>query len=65
MFRLHAILVDTFQKVRFSINEIVAGRDQRSRRYPSKNALFHILSLADQLHQSKSTNPAGPMCGKI
>lgn len=34
-------------------------------RHPSKNASFDILSLADQLHQSKSTNPDALDRGKI
>ena len=40
------------------------GQD-RSGRHPTKNALFDILSLADHLHQSKSTLPGGPIDGKV
>lgn len=34
-------------------------------RHPTKDALFDILSLANQLHRSKSTIPDGPEPGKI
>lgn len=33
--------------------------------HPSKNASFDILSLADQLHRSKSVTPDGPEPRKI
>lgn len=34
-------------------------------KHPQKDAAFDILSLADQLHLSKSTDPKGPEQGKI
>ena len=34
-------------------------------RHPPKDASFDILSLADQLYRSRSTNPDGPKPGKI
>lgn len=34
-------------------------------RHSTKDASFNILSLADQLYQSRSTNPDGPKPGKI
>lgn len=36
-----------------------------SGRHPPKDASFDILSLADQLYQSRSTKPEGPEPGKI
>lgn len=50
--------------MRLSLNRIVAGR-QRSSNHPIKNALFNILSLADQLYRSKSTIPDSPGTSKI
>lgn len=44
---------------------IIANDEQRSGKYPTKNILFDILSLADQLYWSKSTNPDGPKYRKI
>lgn len=64
MFQLHALLIDTLYKVRLSFNEIVAGR-QRGGNYLIKDALFDILSLADQLYRAKSTIPDGSGPGKI
>lgn len=64
MFRLHALSVDTLRKVRLSLNKTVVGR-QRSGYHPTKDASFDILSLADQLHRSRSTHPNGPERGKI
>ncbi len=40
------------------------GRERKGP-HPQKNALFNILSLANQLHISKSTYPQGPKHGKI
>ena len=42
----------------------MTARDHKGR-HPEKNVPFDILSLADQLHQSKSTIPEGPEPGKI
>ena len=64
MFRLHALSVDALKKVRSSMNRIVIGRE-REGYHPQKDALFDILSLANQLHRSKSTYPEGPEYGKI
>lgn len=46
------------------MKEIIVGRERKGR-HPEKNSSFDILSLADQLHQSKSTNPDGPQKEKI
>ncbi len=62
MFRLHALSVDALHKVRLSLNRIVVGR-QRGGNHPIKDALFDILSLANQLYRSKSTIPDGPSTG--
>ena len=64
MFRLHALLVDTLCKVGLSLNKIVAGQ-QKGGNHPIKDALFDILSLADQLYRSKSTIPDSPGTGKM
>lgn len=64
MFRLHALSVDTLKKVRSSMNRIIIGQE-RGGRHPQKDSSFDILSLADQLHRSKSTIPEGPEQGKI
>lgn len=47
------------------MNRIIAGRKQRIERHSIKDASFDILSLADQLYQSKLTNPDGSKRGKI
>ena len=64
LFRLHALSVNALRKVRTSMNRIVIGRE-RDGKHPQKDASFDILSLADQLHRSKSTDPKGPEQGKI
>lgn len=64
IFRLHALLFNTFQKVRFSINKVIANRDQ-SVKYLTKDASFNILSLANQLYRLKSSHSDGPKYGKI
>lgn len=46
MFQLHALSVDALSKVRRLINRIIIGR-KRSERYPIKDALFDIQSIAD------------------
>lgn len=46
------------------MNRVVVGK-QRDGYHPQKDASFDILSLADQLHRSKSTYPKGPERGKI
>ena len=52
------------RKVRCLINQIIVEK-QRDGYHPQKEALFDILSLANQLHRSKSTYPKGPERGKI
>lgn len=64
LFRLHALSVNALRKVRTSMNRIVIGRE-RNGKHPQKDASFDILSLADQLYRSKSTDPKGPEQGKI
>lgn len=64
MFRLHALPVDFLRKVRSSLNKVIVGRE-RSGYHLTKDPSFDILSLADQLHRSKSTDPSGPEQGKI
>lgn len=64
MFKLHALSVDALTKIRQVMNYIIIGRE-RSGRHPTKDAAFDILSLVDQLYQSKSTLPEGPKPEKI
>lgn len=64
MFRLHALLVDTLRKVKSSINRIIIGRE-RDGYHPQKDSSFDILSMADQLHRSRSTYLEGSKRGKI
>lgn len=64
LFRLHALSVDSLQKLRRSMNKVIVARDRKGR-HPEKDASLDILSLADQLHRSKSTDPQGPEPGKI
>lgn len=45
--------------MRFFLNKIVV-KWQKSGNYPIKNALFNILSLANQLYRSKSIILDGP-----
>lgn len=64
MFWLHALSVDALRKVRSSMNRIVVGKERDEYR-PTKDTSFDILSLADQLHRSKSTYSEGSEHGKI
>lgn len=64
MFWLYALSVDSLRKIRSSINKIIVGRE-RSGLHREKDASFDMLSLADQLYQSKSTCPEGLERGKI
>lgn len=59
MFKLHALIVDLLSKVRQSMNRVVISRE-RKEGHPTKDALFDILSLADQLYRSQSTIFDGP-----
>lgn len=54
MFKLHLLSVDALDKIRKVMNQVVVGRN-RTGRHPTKDLSFDILSLADQLYQSKST----------
>lgn len=64
IFCLHALSVDSLCKVRSSFNKVIVGRE-RSGYHPTKDRSFDILSLADQLHRSKSIDPCGPKQEKI
>ena len=46
------------------MNCVIIGKE-REGFCSQKNTLFDILSLANQLHRSKSTYPEGPERGKI
>lgn len=46
------------------MNRIIIGRERKGC-HPKKNLSFDILSLADQLHQSKSIMLKGPKQEKI
>ena len=59
MFWVHALSVGALKKLRFSMNQIVIGREKEGY-YPQKDTLFDILSLVNQLHRFKSTYPEGP-----
>lgn len=63
-FKQHALSVDTLDKVRRAMNRVVIGRE-KSGYHPKKDALFDIISLADQLYQFRSTTPDGSHRGKI
>ncbi len=64
MFRFHTLLVDALRKVRSFINRIVISTEKDGY-HLQKDASFDILSLANQLHWSKSTYPESPEQGKI
>ncbi len=64
MSKLHALSVDTLTKIRAEMNKVIIGK-KRSGRHPTKDALFDILSLADQLYHFRSTTPDGFEPGKI
>ncbi|MCJ1464122.1 hypothetical protein MMC07_002735, partial [Pseudocyphellaria aurata] len=55
LFHLHALSVETLRTVRSGMNRVVIGH-QRKGYHLQKDASFDILSLADQLHRSHSTN---------
>lgn len=46
MFRPHASLVDIFQNIRSSINQIKISR-MKDGYHPTKNSSFNILGIAD------------------
>ncbi|MCJ1346490.1 hypothetical protein MMC31_004707 [Peltigera leucophlebia] len=64
MFRLHALSVDPLRQIRRIMNKIVIGRERKGN-HTEKDSSFDILSLADQLYWSKSTDPDGPQRGKL
>lgn len=64
MFRLYILSVDFLHKVRSSLNKVIVGQE-KSGYHPTKNPSFDIFILADQLHQSKSTDLCGLKQEKI
>lgn len=54
MLKLYSLIVSTFIKVWHAINKVIVGQKQK-RRHPTKDAFFGILSLANPLHQWRST----------
>lgn len=58
MFQLHVLSVNTLTKIRRFINKIIIEQEY-SLRHLTKNALFDIQSLVDQLYQLRSTIPDG------
>lgn len=64
IFKFHALSVDALIKIRVRINKVIIGKEQ-SERHLTKNVLFDILNLADQLHCSRSTTSDGPEPRKI
>ncbi|MCJ1344729.1 hypothetical protein MMC31_002932, partial [Peltigera leucophlebia] len=64
LFRVHALMVDSLQKLRRAMNKTITARVHKGR-HPEKDSSFDILSLVDQLHRSKSNVPEGPEQGKI
>lgn len=64
LFCLHALTVDSLQKLRRAMNKTITARENKGL-HPEKDASFDILTLADQLHRSKSTIPEGPEPGNF
>lgn len=64
LFKQHSLSVSHFLAVKQAMNQIIIGRE-RSGKHSTKIAASDILSLADQLYQSKSTDPKGPEPGKL
>lgn len=58
MFKLYALSVNLLTKIKVGMNKVIINREQIGR-YPTKDALFDILSLADQLYCSWSTTSNG------
>lgn len=48
------MIVDTFKKMKTSMNQIIIDQEQRER-YPYKDSSLNILSLVNQLYRSKTT----------
>lgn len=55
--------MDVLIKIKVGMNKVIIGREH-SGRDPTKNTLFDILSLADQLYYSLSATLDGLMPGK-
>lgn len=51
MFKLYALSVNLLTKIKVGMNKVIINREQIGR-YPTKDALFYILGLADQLYYS-------------
>lgn len=64
IFKLYALSVDALAKIRKVINQVIIKREQ-NRKHSTKDALFNIQSLANQLSCSQSTILNGPKPGKI
>lgn len=64
MFKLHALLVDALSKIRRLINRIITGKE-RNKKYSTKDALFDIQILANQLYCFQSIIPEDLELGKI
>lgn len=56
--------MDTLIKIPRLRNKVIIGRE-RSRKYLTKDVLFDIQSLADQLYHSQSIISKSPEPGKI
>lgn len=63
LFCMHALTIDSLQKMCRIINKTIIARIHKERQ-SEKNSLFDILSLVDQLHYSKSTVPKGSETSK-
>lgn len=56
MLKLHSLYVDILLKVRRLINKVIIGQEQ-NRKHLTKDALFDIQSLANQLYCLRSITP--------
>lgn len=64
IFRLYILLLDTLRKIRFSINCIIVDKE-KNRYYLTKNKIFDILTLTNQLQRLEVTYSDRPKCDKI
>ena len=64
MCKIHLLSVNVISKIKTVINEVIVGRN-RMGWYFTKDLLFDIFSLANQLYQSKSIILEGPKPSKI
>ena len=62
--KLYALWILTVYKIKFFLNRNIANQEKVDN-YSIKNALFDILSLANRLYKSKSTNLNSFDMGKI